>query len=270
MNTYYVKACHLWTCASKATNSQVLIRVLREKQEIEFIQCNGGQSHTGKQTDHFSPISNHVLFMRANLVWTMFHWYSTHLLCADYLGTEAILFYTFIYFHAKNLHGMKRNGDRGVTRSNIEPGCRPFNQSRLNKPSTVIEGLRKDRQTMKERIREWFEEVFWVRLAAYNNMKPWKMPHTTTTWLPLFHSHNPSLSLGSWDWCYWPKHYGVVKTILLIWFGDTGSLRAKKKKKGTHPHPLYSVNDNPSAPVPSLLLVITSHPAIALCHSPQH
>jgi len=68
MNTYYVKACHLRTCASKATNSQVLIMVLREKQEIEFIQCNGGQSHGGKQTDHFSPISNHVLFMRANLV----------------------------------------------------------------------------------------------------------------------------------------------------------------------------------------------------------
>lgn len=68
MNTYYVKACHLRTCASKATNSQVLIGVLREKQEIEFIQCNGGQSHAGKQTDHFSPISNHVLFMRANLV----------------------------------------------------------------------------------------------------------------------------------------------------------------------------------------------------------
>lgn len=126
---------------------------------------------------------------------------------------------------------MKRNGDRGVTRSNIEPSCRPFNQSQLNKPSTGIEGLRKDRQTMKERIREWFEEVFWVRLAAYNNMKPWKMPHTATTWLPLFHSHNPSLSLGSWDWCYWPNHYGVVKTVLLIWFGDTGSLRAKNKKR---------------------------------------
>lgn len=97
MNTYYVKACHLRTCASKATNSQVLIRVLREKQEIEFIQCNGGQSHGGKQTDHFSPISNHVLFMRANLVWTMFHWYSVHLLCADCLGTKAILFYALIY-----------------------------------------------------------------------------------------------------------------------------------------------------------------------------
>lgn len=103
MNTYYVKACHLRTCASKATNSQVLIRVLREKQEIEFIQCNGGQSHAGKQTDHFSPISNHVLFMRANLVWTMFHWYSVHLLCADCLGTEAILFYALIYLFISTL-----------------------------------------------------------------------------------------------------------------------------------------------------------------------
>lgn len=202
MNTYYVKACHLRTCASKATNSQVLISVLREKQEIEFIQCNGGQSHAGKQTDHFSPISNHALFMRANLVWTVFHWYSAHLLCADCLGTEAILFYAFIYLFISTLKicmAWKGTVTVGVTRSNIEPGCGPFNQSRLNKPSRVIEGLRKDRQTMKERIREWFEEVFWVRLAAYNNMKPWKMPHTTTTWLPLFHSHNPSLSLGSWD-----------------------------------------------------------------------
>ncbi len=143
MNTYYVKACHLRTCASKATNSQVLIRVLREKQEIEFIPCNGGQSHAGKQTDHFSPISQHVLFMRANLVWTMFHWYSAHLHCADCLGTEAILFYAFIYifiyFHTKNLHGMKRNGDRGVTwswqgfNSNIRVEKRQTDNERKNK-----------------------------------------------------------------------------------------------------------------------------------------
>lgn len=121
---------------------------------------------------------------------------------------------------------MKRHRDLGVTGSNIEPSCRPFNQSQLNKPSKVIERLRKERQTMKGKIKEWTEEVFWVRLVAYNSMRPWKMPHTTT-WLPLFYSHNPSPSFGSWDWCYWPKHYGVVKIIVLIWFGDR--LNASKR-----------------------------------------
>lgn len=162
---------------------------------------------------------------------------------------------------------MKKHSDRGVTGSNTEPGCRPFNQSQLNKPSKVIEKLRKGRQTMKGKIKEWTEEVLWVRLAAYNSMRPWKMPHTTT-WLSLFHNHNPSLSFGSWDWCYWPKRYGVVKIILLIWFGD--KLNESKKYDNTHLYPIFSVNDNPLAPMPSLLLVITSHPAIALCHSPQH
>lgn len=44
--------------------------------EIEFVQFNDGQSHAALQTHHFSPISKDVLFMRANAVWTMLHWYS--------------------------------------------------------------------------------------------------------------------------------------------------------------------------------------------------
>lgn len=49
---------------------------------------------------------------------------------------------------------MKRHGDRGVTGSNAEPSRELFNQSQLNKPSKVIEGLRKERQTMKGKIKE--------------------------------------------------------------------------------------------------------------------
>lgn len=53
---------------SRSENTGVLIRVFGETQEIEFVQCNYGQSHTALQTYHFPPISRDVLFMRANLV----------------------------------------------------------------------------------------------------------------------------------------------------------------------------------------------------------
>lgn len=49
---------------------------------------------------------------------------------------------------------MKRHCDRGVTGLNIEPSCRLLNEPQLNKPSKVIERLRKERQTMKGKIKE--------------------------------------------------------------------------------------------------------------------
>lgn len=82
---------------SRGKNTRELIRVFGETQEIEFVQSNDGQSLTALQTYHFSPISKDVLFMRAKLVWTTFHWYSTQSLLIVWQGTRAILFYSFIY-----------------------------------------------------------------------------------------------------------------------------------------------------------------------------
>ena len=59
---------YLETANSRSENTGVLIRVLGETQEIEFVQSNDGQSHAALQMDHFPPISRDVLFMRANLV----------------------------------------------------------------------------------------------------------------------------------------------------------------------------------------------------------
>lgn len=59
---------YLWPNESKTAHRPTLIRVLRERQEIEFVQSNGGKSHAKRQTDRFAPISKYVLFMRANLV----------------------------------------------------------------------------------------------------------------------------------------------------------------------------------------------------------
>lgn len=82
---------------SRGKNTRELFRVFGETQEIEFVQSNDGQSLTALQTYHFSPISKDVLFMRAKLVWTTFHWYSTQSLLIVWQGTRAILFYSFIY-----------------------------------------------------------------------------------------------------------------------------------------------------------------------------
>lgn len=95
---------------SRGKNTRELIRVFGETQEIEFVQSNDGQSLTALQTYYFSPISKDVLFMRAKLVWTTFHWYSTQSLLIVWQGTLAILFYSFIYlFIFLTLKKKKRN-----------------------------------------------------------------------------------------------------------------------------------------------------------------
>lgn len=96
---------YLESATSRSEDTRVLIRGFGETQEIEFVQSNYGQSHAALQTYHFPPISRNVLFMRAHLVWTLLHWYSTQSL----IGLSGDLGHcvSFIYLHLE-----KKNGRR--------------------------------------------------------------------------------------------------------------------------------------------------------------
>lgn len=98
-------------------NTRELIGVFGETQEIEFVQSNDGQGLTALQTYRFSPISKDVLFMRAKLVWTVFHWYSIQSLFIVCQGKRAILFYSLIYLFPflRSERGEKKELDELMT-----------------------------------------------------------------------------------------------------------------------------------------------------------